>query len=36
MVLEKGQIVEFAPPKQLLKNKQGIFYSMAKEANLTS
>jgi len=34
MVLDKGSIAEFGPPKTLLKNKQGLFYVMAKEAGL--
>jgi ABC-type multidrug transport system fused ATPase/permease subunit len=34
MVLDKGTIAEFGPPKVLLKNKQGLFYVMAKEAGL--
>jgi ABC-type multidrug transport system fused ATPase/permease subunit len=36
MVLDKGKIVEFGPPKSLLSNKQGLFYVMAKEAGLIS
>jgi len=36
MVLDKGQIVEFGPPKELLNNKLGLFYVMAKEAGLIS
>jgi ATP-binding cassette subfamily C (CFTR/MRP) protein 1 len=34
MVLDKGKIVEFDTPKQLLSNKNSYFYSMAKDANL--
>ena len=34
MVLDKGKIAEFGPPKFLLNNKQGLFYVMAKEAGL--
>ena len=34
MVLDKGNIVEFDTPKQLISNKNSIFYSMAKDANL--
>jgi ATP-binding cassette subfamily C (CFTR/MRP) protein 1 len=34
MVLDKGKIAEFGPPKTLLNNKQGLFYVMAKEAGL--
>ena len=34
MVLDKGKIVEFDTPTQLLSNRSGIFYSMAKDANL--
>ncbi|KAL5020060.1 hypothetical protein ScPMuIL_002952 [Solemya velum] len=36
MVLDKGMIVEFASPATLLKNSQGVFYGMAKDANLVS
>nr|UOU03336.1 ATP-binding cassette subfamily C1-5 [Brachionus rubens] len=34
LVLEKGKIVEFDTPQNLLKNKNGIFYSMTKDAGL--
>ena len=34
MVLDKGKIAEFGPPTQLLNNKLGLFYVMAKEAGL--
>jgi ATP-binding cassette subfamily C (CFTR/MRP) protein 1 len=34
IVLDKGKIKEFAPPGELLQNKQSAFYSMAKDANL--
>ena len=34
VVLDKGTIKEFAPPNQLLQNKNSIFYGMAKNANL--
>lgn len=36
MVLDKGQLVEYAPPDQLLQDKNSIFYSMAKDAGLVS
>ncbi|XP_053202216.1 multidrug resistance-associated protein 1-like isoform X2 [Panonychus citri] len=36
MVLDQGQIAEFDEPQVLLENKQSIFYSLAKEANLVS
>jgi ABC-type multidrug transport system fused ATPase/permease subunit len=36
MVMDKGLIVEFDSPDNLLKNKSGVFYSMAKDANLVS
>ena len=32
MVLDKGKIVEFDTPKQLLSNRNSIFYSMAADA----
>ncbi|XP_035914953.1 multidrug resistance-associated protein 1 isoform X6 [Anopheles stephensi] len=34
IVLDKGQIVEFAPPAELLQSKNSAFYSMAKDAGL--
>uniref|UniRef100_A0A6M2DRX2 ABC-type glutathione-S-conjugate transporter n=1 Tax=Xenopsylla cheopis TaxID=163159 RepID=A0A6M2DRX2_XENCH len=34
IVLDKGQISEFAPPQDLLQNKNSAFYSMAKDAGL--
>nr|QNH67942.1 ATP-binding cassette transporter subfamily C member 1 X3 [Brachionus plicatilis] len=36
MVLDKGRIVEFDTPVNLLSNKCGLFYSMAKAANISS
>ncbi|CAB3223722.1 unnamed protein product [Arctia plantaginis] len=36
MVLDKGQLVEYAPPEQLLQDKKSIFYSMAKDAGLVN
>ncbi|RNA33218.1 multidrug resistance-associated 1 isoform X1 [Brachionus plicatilis] len=36
MVLDKGRIVEFDTPVNLLSNKCGLFYSMAKTANISS
>ncbi|XP_026315306.1 multidrug resistance-associated protein 1 isoform X2 [Hyposmocoma kahamanoa] len=36
MVLDKGQLVEFAPPEQLLQDKNSIFYGMARDAGLAS
>uniref|UniRef100_T1KCV0 ABC-type glutathione-S-conjugate transporter n=1 Tax=Tetranychus urticae TaxID=32264 RepID=T1KCV0_TETUR len=34
MVLDAGQIIEFDEPRNLLNNKDSLFYSLAKEANL--
>lgn len=34
LVLDKGQISEFAAPTELLQNKKSAFYSMAKDAGL--
>ena len=34
MVLDKGNIVEFDSPDNLLKDNQSIFHGMAKDANL--
>jgi ABC-type multidrug transport system fused ATPase/permease subunit len=34
MVLDKGKIVEFDTPKQLVSNRNSIFYSMAVDAGL--
>lgn len=34
IVLDKGQITEYAPPNELLQNKSSAFYSMAKDAGL--
>ncbi|XP_041981791.1 multidrug resistance-associated protein 1 isoform X4 [Aricia agestis] len=36
MVLDRGQLVEFAPPEQLLADKNSIFYGMAKDAGLVN
>lgn len=34
LVLDKGLIVEYDSPANLLKKKSSIFYGMAKDANL--
>ncbi|EYC10165.1 hypothetical protein Y032_0057g2801 [Ancylostoma ceylanicum] len=34
LVMESGRVAEFAPPQQLLANKNSIFYSMAASAGL--
>lgn len=34
LVLDKGEISEFAAPTELLANKKSAFYSMAKDAGL--
>lgn len=34
IVLDKGKIVEYDSPARLLENVNGIFYGMAKDANL--
>ncbi|XP_046653460.1 multidrug resistance-associated protein 1-like isoform X4 [Daphnia pulicaria] len=36
MVLDKGEIKEYAPPNELLENKESIFYGMARDAGLLS
>lgn len=36
MVLDGGRISEFAPPADLLSNRNGVFYGLAKAANLVS
>lgn len=34
MVLEKGRIVEFETPDELIKDNESIFHSMAKDAGI--
>ncbi|OWA50132.1 Multidrug resistance-associated protein 1 [Hypsibius exemplaris] len=34
MVLDQGAVMEFAPPAQLLNDRESIFYGLAKSANL--
>lgn len=34
IVLDKGKIVEYDSPTRLLNNSNGVFYGMAKDANL--
>ncbi|XP_062598166.1 multidrug resistance-associated protein 1-like, partial [Saccostrea cucullata] len=36
MVMDKGLIVEFGAPQKLLEDKSGVFYKMAKAANLVN
>lgn len=36
MVLDKGQLVEYAPPDQLLADHNSVFYGMAKDAGVVS
>ncbi|XP_062568069.1 multidrug resistance-associated protein 1-like [Saccostrea cucullata] len=36
MVMDKGLIVDFGAPQKLLEDKSGVFYSMAKAANLVN
>lgn len=36
MVLDRGQLVEYAPPAQLLQDKNSIFYGMAKDAGIVA
>ena len=35
LVMQEGQLAEFASPKELLEDKSTIFYSMCSDANLT-
>lgn len=34
LVLDKGLVVEYDSPPELLQNKKGVFYGMAKDAGL--
>uniref|UniRef100_A0A2C9KB02 ABC-type glutathione-S-conjugate transporter n=1 Tax=Biomphalaria glabrata TaxID=6526 RepID=A0A2C9KB02_BIOGL len=34
LVLSNGEIMEYGSPSELLQNKEGMFYSMAKESNI--
>lgn len=34
LVLDKGEIVEYAPPNTLLQQRNSVFYSMAKDAGI--
>ena len=36
MVLDYGKVKEFSTPTELLADKQGIFYGLAKAANLVA
>jgi ATP-binding cassette, subfamily C (CFTR/MRP), member 1 len=36
LVLDKGEIAEFDSPESLLQNPDSIFYSMAKDAGISS
>jgi ATP-binding cassette, subfamily C (CFTR/MRP), member 1 len=36
LVLDKGEIAEFDSPDRLLQNPDSIFYSMAKDAGISS
>lgn len=36
MVLDAGEVKEYAPPQELLADEESIFYSLAKQANLVS